>query len=144
MYLVAPPVARRGVKRSSRSRVADSACVQGRHFVQVSEVTHSNEYIVTRNFSRLTLYRMSKCHSGLSGDTENRPPARSRRCLIQKTVRPFCPSPTSTKVRCFLPRATQGLISEGRKYFTVTRMHSGLFDYRAIDVPIRNKKARKL
>jgi len=99
MYLVAPPVARRGVKRSSRSRIADSAGVRGRDLVQDSEVTHSNEYVVTRNFSRLTLYRVSKCHSGLSGDTENRSPARSRRCLIQKTVRPFCPSPTSTKVQ---------------------------------------------
>lgn len=72
---------------------------------------------------------------GVSGDTENRPPARSRRYLIQKTVRPFCPSPTFAKVRCFLSSVAQGLISEGRKYFTVARMHSRLSDHRSsIDV----------
>lgn len=137
MYLAVPPAIRRSAKWSSRSLILPA---------YEEEISRSSRSLTLRSANTssrgtpLVLRSVSECHGGLFEDTENRPAARNRRCLIQKTVRPFCPSPTSAKVRCFLSRATQGPISEGRKYFA--RIYSRLFDHRALD-NMRNKKACK-
>lgn len=75
------------VKRSFRSRITDSTCVQGRDLVQILEVTHSSatRAKTSSRGTRLSSYTLPSV--GLSGSTENRLSARNQRYLIQKTVR---------------------------------------------------------
>jgi len=86
-----------------------------RYRAQVSEVTHSSatraKTLVSRNSSR----RNTLPCAGLSGDTKKCLAARSQRCLIQKIVRPLCPSPASPKVWCFLLHTVRESIFDDRK-----------------------------
>lgn len=94
-----------------------------RDLARVSEVTHSLECPKRRLEELFSPYIPCPATASATAHCPKIPrtvrAARSRRCLIQKTVRSFCPSPASASSevrRYFLSRATGKSISEARRY----------------------------